>query len=450
MPSAENFPRNAWYRETQRGFDFYTDSGRSDLKIPKTSDVVAWFQSAAPEKLETVPLFAASESPVEFRPELLPLPQKPPMVSSLDWSANSGRWPGLRFSDMEFGQLGGVVALPQVTVSTLAAGSNISGTKVFDVDQDDNADLLVFELGSKLPGDHDRGSISYSPGSQTEQKLFPILDHVGRIADASPADFDADGDIDLVVAEFGWQKTGRILVMENQRESDARGTTLTASDFQTHVIDARHGTIHVRVTDINGDSLPDVIALISQEFETVEAFINEGSLKFRREVIMEPQDPAFGSCGIELSDIDGDGDIDVIYCNGDTLDSHLVKPYHGVHLLENKGSFPYSMQRLLTMPGASDSAIADFDGDGDQDIAVSGYLPANLLGQLPTGTYDSLCWLEQVSPRQFEVHSLEVGTIGHLGLVTGDFNEDGRVDIALGDSPGQGWGAIWWNVGSKR
>lgn len=164
---------------------------------------------------------------------------------------------------------------------------------------------------------------------------------------------------------------------------------------------------------------------------------------------MEPRDPAFGSCGIELADIDHDGDDDIVYCNGDTLDSHLVKPYHGVHWLVNEGRFPYTSRQILSLPGASDSAVADFDGDGDLDIAVSAYLPGPLLSQLPTGTYDSLCWLEQLESHEFRPHAIEVGTVGHLGLTAGDFDGNGTVDIAVGDSPGQGWGKLWWNERRK-
>ena len=445
VPSPEYFPSDAWYKEVQRGFGFYTDSGRHDLSVPPVNAVVAWYRSQAPTVLQPIHLLPETSRVPMFRQVLLPSDSGAPMVSSLDWEQQAGPWPHLRISEMEVGQIAGIEVLPAARATVIATGRFVAGTKVVDLDLDDLPDLLISELGSRLPGDHGLGRLSYLPASSPDREPRELLGQIGRIADASAADFDGDGDLDLVVAEFGWLKTGSILVLENTRPAAARGSALQATDFVRHVVDQRHGTIHVRITDVNHDQRPDFVALISQEFETVVAFVNEGGFQFRREVILEPRDPSFGSSGIEFTDIDQDGDEDLVYCNGDTLDSHLVKPYHGVHLLLNEGRFPYANRQLLSLAGASDSAVADFDNDGDLDIALSAFLPQQLLSQLPTGTYDSLCWLEQTAPLKFQPHALEAGTVGHLSLVAGDFDNNGTIDLAVGDSPGYGWGSLWWN-----
>lgn len=448
LPSPDCFPRDAWYSEVQRGFNFYTDSGRSDLHVPVLDSVVQWYRSQAPQELTVTTLLDA--------PSLIPFRKVPvlssgaPMVSSLDWEAASGDWPSLRFSEMETGLIAGVDTTSMSRATVIATGSHVAGTRIVDLDQDQKLDLLLCELGSKSPGDHALGRVSYLSSLAPGARPQPLLTDVGRVADAMPGDFDRDGDLDLVVSEFGWLKTGSISVLENIRSSMATGQPLRPDDFRRHRIDVRHGTIHVCVTDLNQDQLPDIVALISQEHETVVAFINEGHFQFRQEVIMEPQDPSNGSCGIEMIDLDSDGDQDFVYCNGDTLDSYLIKPYHGVWALMNEGMYPYQQVRLLTLPGASDSTSGDLDGDGDLDIAVSAYLPQRLLPQLPEGRYDSLCWLEQVAAGKFVPHSIEKGTIGHLGLTSGDFDGNGTIDLAVGDSPGAGWGAIWWNENEAK
>src|SRR5207237_8018061 len=123
--------------------------------------------------------------------------------------------------------------------------------------------------------------------------------------------------------------------------------------FAPRVLDNRHGATHVPVADLNGDGKPDFVALMSQEHETVVAFLNEGGGRFRKETIYTAPHPSFGSSGIQLVDLDGDGDLDVLYTNGDSLDApYLLKPYHGVQWLENTGSFPFTHHRLADVYAA--------------------------------------------------------------------------------------------------
>lgn len=450
LPSPDYFPKDAWYAEVQRGFKFYTDSHRTDLERPVVADVVEWYRQHAPETLAPTPLLPGSTSPVRWERELISLPAgQRPLVAGIQWTQASGDWPPLVWCDMGSGRITGLrgSASPAATEPILHV-AHAATSKIVDLDQDGSLDLLISDLGSEAPGDHALGQLLYVPGSSAGKAATTLLAGVGRIADASAADFDSDGDLDLVVAEFGWQSTGSIRLLENVSAAGKQGQPLVATDYQSHPLDKRHGTIHVHPADLNNDGRMDFVALISQEFETVEAFLNEGGLKFRRETILPPQDPAYGSCGIELADLDQDGDLDIVYCNGDTLDSHLVKPYHGVHLMVNEGTFPFKTEKLLSLPGASDSACSDLDGDGDLDIALSAYLPTPLLSQLPTGTFDSLCWLEQTGPLAFQPHIIETGAVGHLGLAAGDFNADGHMDIAVGNAAGSDWGAIWWNRGA--
>jgi hypothetical protein len=446
-PAPDAFPKDAWYKEVQRGFDFYVASKRTDLIVPKMADVLSWYREASPQELPRIGFLPRTKSNVTFQSSPVRAPENlSPMVASLSWNEQAGRWARLRLSDMYSGDVSGILAGDRTVIpGTIAQVSNPACSKVIDLDQDGTLDLLIADLGSKEPADHALGKVTYISGAADQTTPIVLLAGVGRVADTTAADFDLDGDLDLVVAEFGWLTSGKILLMENLRGGERSGEPLTADDFQIHQVDKRHGTIHVPVTDLNGDGLPDFVALISQEHETVEAFINEGGLTFRREVILPSQDPSFGSCGIELVDVDLDGDVDVVYCNGDTLDSHLVKPYHGVHVLTNEGRYPFQHTKVLALPGASDTATADLDGDGDLDIAVSGYLPAHVLRQLPAGTFDALCWLEQTGAMQFQPHVIEVGAVGHLGLVAGDFNEDGSIDLAVGNCRGSDWGTIWWN-----
>jgi hypothetical protein len=185
--------------------------------------------------------------------------------------------------------------------------------------------------------------------------------------------------------------------------------------FSPQVLDARHGTTHVPVADLNGDGKPDFVALISQEHETVVAFLNEGGGRFRRETIYTAPHPSFGSHGIQLADLDGDGDLDVLLANGDSLDPpYLLKPYHGLTWLENRGVYPFTPHRLADSYGAISPVAADFDGNGLMDIVFVNFLPAEFFPQRASLGLESVVLLEQVAPGKFVRHALEVETCDHL------------------------------------
>jgi hypothetical protein len=269
------------------------------------------------------------------------------------------------------------------------------------------------------------------------------------VADVQPGDFDGDGRTDLLVAEFGWRRTGRILMLHNVTAASA-----SVPDFELRVLDSRHGAIHVPTVDLNGDGKLDFVALISQEHEVIEAFLNDGDGAFRRQVIYAANDPAFGSTGIELVDLDGDGDIDVLYTNGDALDSNIAKPYHAVQWLENRGGFPFQHHPLAVLPGAMCARSADLDGDGRLDVVATAFLPEEVLKNSPGVEFDSLIWLRQNEAGTFTRHRVEQGKPDHVSLALSDFDGDGSVDIITGnfsarhDRTGPRVN-LWWSSGNR-
>ena len=73
---------------------------------------------------------------------------------------------------------------------------------------------------SLLPNDRQQGAVwSFSPKDNWAAQ--PILTSVARVSDVQPADFDADGDVDLVVAEFGWRRTGQIVLVWTEERGAA-------------------------------------------------------------------------------------------------------------------------------------------------------------------------------------------------------------------------------------
>jgi hypothetical protein len=149
--------------------------------------------------------------------------------------------------------------------------------------------------------------------------------------------------------------------------------------------------------------------------------------------IFKAPTPVWGHSGLQMADIDGDGDLDVLLTNGDTLDDATVKPYHGIRWLENRGDLEFERHDLVAMAGVHRAQAADLDGDGDQDIAAVSFLPDP---DAKLGAMASIGWLEQTEPGVFVRHTLEAGKMSHVTLDLGDYDGDGDVDMLVGNMIG--------------
>jgi hypothetical protein len=439
MPPADSFPKSAWHKEVEQGYDFFRLSSRTDLVAPPQDQVVALFRDLAPERL-TLPELPADEDPplLAFQPEfpqLAGLSELPAIAHLKALSFTKEAAPSLVYCDMHSGEIGALgLGQHEHFDRVLATLANPCHVEPCDLDRDGVIDLVVAVLGSFTPSDHRRGRVVLLRRESPEAarwEAVALRNGLGRVADVQPADFDADGDVDLVVAEFGWREAGRILLLRN-----AGGEAGHVPQFDLEVLDSRHGAIHVPVVDLNGDGLPDFVALISQEHEVIEAFLNTGKGTFRRERIYEALNPAFGSTGIQLVDLDGDGDTDVLYTNGDAMDSFIVKPYHGVQWLENTGTYPFVYHHLAVLPGASRALAGDLDRDGLLDVVAVAYLPDQILAEQPRAEFDSIIWLKQDQQGRFSRHRIERGNLQHMALSLADADGDGLIDILTGNFAG--------------
>ena len=430
LPPPELFSKLDWPHEVDRGFRFLRENP-VPVDAPSFASVVAFYQRRAPELLpmleRTVP---PHEFPVQFghtgyRPTL---PLSSPGVANVRFVHLSHE---RKLDVLACDMMNGLVLLlkpyePEAKLRIVStAVPHPAHAEVVDLNRDGIKDLVVANLGTATATDDRVGSVVWLKGA-TDESFTPITlaAGLGRVADAQAADFDGDGDLDLVVAEFGWLKIGRILLLDNRTTDPSRPV------FVPSTIDPRHGTIHVPVTDLNGDGRPDFVALLSQEHETVVAFLNAGDHRFRPEVIHDARHPAFGSTGIQLIDLDGDGDFDVLMTNGDSMDAQMLRPYHGVQWLENRGSYPFVGHPLTSLYGVHRAVADDLDGDGDLDIVAVCFLPGDFYRQLNRERdLDAIIVLEQTAPGRFVRHSLETMNCNYSTCDLGDFDGDGKIDL---------------------
>jgi FG-GAP-like repeat len=459
LPPPDILPRGAWRDEFVRMYFIRENrlppigppGTLAKVQLPPDMDaVLPYFLSRAPERLPAPePWPDPAESPVQFIRHTLTMPDMPntPAVSNVHLTDLAG--------DKQLEILGtdmrqGVVftgrpgtAGPLSVVASLPHPSHVSFT---DVDKDGIEDLLVADLGTFFPEDHNQGAVIWLRGLASGKFSAFWLDGWPRVADVEAADFNGDAKNDLLVAAFGWRKTGQIAILENRTTNPAQPV------FTTHVIDLRTGSIHAIPIDLNHDGRMDFVALLAQEHETVVAYINQGNFKFEQKVIYVAPHPNWGSSGIQLTDLDGDGNIDVLLTHGDTFDDGVVKPYHGIQWLQNKGEYPFVEHTLAQMPGVLRAQAVDFDGDGDLDVVACALLAGG--ADVDEKTLPALIWLEQTKPGVFARHTIEMGFPRHATLDVGDIDGDGAPDIIVGNfainQPIAGWVDVWMNQVKKK
>jgi hypothetical protein len=189
------------------------------------------------------------------------------------------------------------------------------------------------------------------------------------------------------------------------------------------------GTIDTLVADIDGDGDLDIVALVSQEWEEIYVFENDGHGNFKPRKIYGSTNEDFGSSGISLVDLDKDGDLDILYTNGDAFDyiPPGPRPWHGVQWLENKGNLKFEYHRIGDFPGAYSARAADVDHDGDLDVVV-----VSCFNKWDDPKAQSVIWFENDGRMNFTRHDISSNPSHLLILECADMDGDGWVDFVTG------------------
>jgi hypothetical protein len=307
------------------------------------------------------------------------------------------------------------------TETVLADGLNAPAhVQVIDFDKDGHNDILVAVLGLLFPSNDKIGSVVILQNDGTNHFIkHVVVDKIARVSDVRAGDLDGDGDLDLAVAQFGYDD-GETRWIEN----------LGNWKFKSHILQNLSGPINVILDDIDKDGDLDIISLVSQEWEEIYCFINDGKGNFTPKLLYGSSNEDFGSSSIYVCDLNKDGKDDILYTNGDAFDyiPPQGRPWHGVQWLENKGNMNFEYHRICNFIGAYNARPVDIDNDGDLDIfCVSAF---NLWDKPES---QSFIWLENDGKMNFTLHNIANTPTHILTLEQGDFNNDGLMDFVTGD-----------------
>ncbi|WP_167547060.1 FG-GAP-like repeat-containing protein [Stieleria maiorica] len=436
MPRPTSSPEDEWEMEIIQGFDLYRTSGRTDLDVPDEADVRRYFKMQAP-KDSGMPVSETLNYPdaalTHTKSGLWRERVRAAGVTNVNWidlGFESKPGNALVYCDIGTGTVNAYWPNdPEGEIRRLGTVLQPVHTEPCDLNQDGLVDLLVADIGEFTANDSDLGQVLWMERLSDSEafRTHVLIDGLSRTADARAGDLDGDGDVDVLVAAFGWRNSGRTFILENQGMGDD-GVPI----FESRDVDPRHGPVHVPLVDFDGDGDLDFISLISQEHERVELFRNDGKGNFESELIYAAPDPAYGSSGIELVDMDGDDDLDVLYTNGDSFDRG-PKPFHSVQWLENDGSLPMQRHEICIMPGVLNATAGDFDGDGDVDVVAVALLGAHISKDWVAQGASPIVMLSQQDDGSFTPSRLPGRMHDHLSVVKGDFNGDEKLDFAIGN-----------------
>ncbi|HZL34245.1 MAG TPA: VCBS repeat-containing protein [Tepidisphaeraceae bacterium] len=304
--------------------------------------------------------------------------------------------------------------LPPVHYSVL----NARDVAVGDFNHDGNLDMAVLSAN----GPYSTIKIFYGLANGSFLKPINVPLHNGGVT-LSAADVNGDGLPDLVVSggvDFGiaTDVNGNPLPNQPGPNAFAGQKVLVLTNLGNGVFSKpvryRAGNFEARdliTADFNGDGLPDVAVLRSQDQFAV--LLGQKNVNGTG-VLGPPVTYAAGSNprGIAAGDFNHDGKLDLVVANSDFLTPTLK-----VYLGNGDGTFAAG-QNYFGGNFVDSVAVGDFNGDGNLDIATSSFTSAlRIYPGNGDGTF---------GPPQ----SFASGQFGNF-VLAGDFNGDGKTDVAV-------------------
>ena len=268
---------------------------------------------------------------------------------------------------------------------------------VVDLDQDGDNDFVPTNTNNEETHWYEnRGPDGFQP-----HPLGLIANH------AVAADMDRDGDIDLAIIGRPLASSSTptyLMILENDGNQEFTHRNLATLDSRGKAI---------TTADFNNDGLLDLAALHDSGGFTTLISTNSG------DYVPQLVEISSSTADIDSADVNRDGNIDIFVSYSSVFG-------RGSHLFLGHGDGLFTAT-ALNVPSGDDlfeAELADIDGDGDLDIVGRSYFVTT-----------ELKWFEQTDDGEFIAHQIhDFSSLGLKALEVADFDGDGDQDVvALND-----------------
>lgn len=230
-----------------------------------------------------------------------------------------------------------------------------------------------------------------------------------RVPAIACADLDADGDQDCFLSGLDFFRGQVMVVMENVGGSLVE--RLNSGLEGEELVQAK-----VEIAQVSGGSLPEIIV---QGFDTAgvartQFWHNDGSFSFSLDNINVP---GMYSGSVSSADANGDGQNDLLFCG--------KSPRYDVQLCLGDSLGPLMNANPVGLPPLSPGLMEwmDFNGDGLQDVIVAGDIDGGTICKAMRAQPGLVYVDNQVGNPMIGLHNPV--------LAIADWNGDGYLDLAI-------------------
>ncbi|MCF3604995.1 FG-GAP repeat domain-containing protein [Planktothrix agardhii] len=295
------------------------------------------------------------------------------------------------------------------TENTNISLTGVSGSSVTtaDFDKDGDTDILLTGFDSSNNPISKIYSNNGSGGFSENTNIS--LTGVG-FSSVTTADFDKDGDTDILLTGFDSSFNPISKIYSNNG----------SGGFSENTNISLTGVSRSSVTTADFDKDGDTDILLTgpdSSFKNIsKIYSNNGSGGFSENTNVSLT--GVSSSSVTTADFDKDGDTDILLTGRDSSNNRISKIY------SNNGSGGFSENTNISLTGVSYSSVttADFDNDGDTDILLTGQGSSGRISKI---------YSNNGSGGFSENTNVSLTGVGSSSVTTADFDKDGDTDILL-------------------